>query len=42
MFCCPSIIVYQYNETNVMQFLFSLLRLKYLYILKHYFLILRR
>jgi hypothetical protein len=28
MFCWPCIIVYQYNETNVMYFSFSLLRIK--------------
>jgi hypothetical protein len=34
MFCLPYIIVYQYSETNVMQFLFSLLRIKGLYMLR--------
>jgi hypothetical protein len=39
MFCCPCIIrvVYQYSTTNVMHFLFSLLRIKGLY--KLYFVI---
>jgi hypothetical protein len=31
MFCWPCIIEYQYNETNVMHFSFSLLRIKSLY-----------
>jgi hypothetical protein len=31
MFCWPCIIVYQYNETNVMHFLLNLLRIKGLY-----------
>jgi hypothetical protein len=31
MFCWPNIIVYQYNETKVMHFLFNLLRFKGLY-----------
>jgi hypothetical protein len=31
MFCWPCIIVYQYSETNVMYFLFILLRIKGLY-----------
>jgi hypothetical protein len=31
MFCWPCIIVYQYSETNVMHFLFNLLRIKGLY-----------
>jgi hypothetical protein len=31
MFCWPCITVYQYSETNVMHFLFSLLRIKGLY-----------
>jgi hypothetical protein len=34
MFCWPCIIVYQYNETNVMQFLFNLLRIKSLYMFR--------
>jgi hypothetical protein len=34
IFCWPYIIVYQYNETNVMQFLFSLLRIKGLYMFR--------
>jgi hypothetical protein len=33
-FCWPCIIVYQYSETNVMQFLFSLLRIKGLYMFR--------
>jgi hypothetical protein len=31
MFCWPCTIVYQYSETNVMNFLFNLLRIKSLY-----------
>jgi hypothetical protein len=31
MFCLPCITVYQYRETNLMHFLFSLLRIKGLY-----------
>jgi hypothetical protein len=31
MFCWPCIIVYHYNETNVMHFSFNLLRIKSLY-----------
>jgi hypothetical protein len=34
MFCWPCIIVYQYSETNVMRFLFSLLRTKGLYMFR--------
>jgi hypothetical protein len=34
MFCWPCIIVYQYNETNVMHFSFSLLRIKDLYMFR--------
>jgi hypothetical protein len=34
MFCWPCIIVYQYNETNVMHFLFNLLRIKGLYLFR--------
>jgi hypothetical protein len=34
MFCWPCIIVYQYNETKVMHFSFSLLRIKGLYIFR--------
>jgi hypothetical protein len=34
MFCWPCIIVYQYSETNVMNFLFSLLRIKGLYMFR--------
>jgi hypothetical protein len=34
MFCWPCIIVYQYSETNVMHFLFSLLRIKGLYMFR--------
>jgi hypothetical protein len=34
MFCWPYITVYQYNETNMMHFLFSLLRIKGLYIFR--------
>jgi hypothetical protein len=33
-FCWPSITVYQYNETNVMHFLFNLLRIKGLYVFR--------
>jgi hypothetical protein len=33
MFCWPCITVYQYSETNVMHFLFSLLRIKDRYVL---------
>jgi hypothetical protein len=36
------IIVYQYNETNVMHFSFNLLRIKCLYMFEHYLLSLRR
>jgi hypothetical protein len=32
----------QYSKTNVMHFLFNLLRIKGLYMLEHYLLILRR
>jgi hypothetical protein len=32
LFCWPFIILYQYSETNMMHFLFSLLRIKGLYI----------
>jgi hypothetical protein len=42
MFYWPCIIVYQYNETNVMHFLFNLLRIKDLTCFKHYLFILRR
>jgi hydrogenase maturation factor len=31
MFCWPRIIIYQYSETNVMHFLFNLLRIKGIY-----------
>jgi hypothetical protein len=34
MFCWPCITVYQYNETNVMHFLFSLLIIKGLYVFR--------
>jgi hypothetical protein len=34
MFCWPCIIVYRYSETNVMHFLFNLLRIKGLYIFR--------
>jgi hypothetical protein len=34
MFCWPSITVYQYNETNVMQFSFDLWRIKGLYMFR--------
>jgi hypothetical protein len=34
LFCRQRIIVYQYSETNLMQFLFSLLRIKGLYIFR--------
>jgi hypothetical protein len=34
MFCWPCIIVYQYSETNVMHFLFSLLRINGLYMFR--------
>jgi hypothetical protein len=34
MFCWPCIIVYQYSETNVMHFLFNLLRIKGLYMFR--------
>jgi hypothetical protein len=34
MFCRPGIIVYQYNETNVMHFSFNLLRIKSLHLLR--------
>jgi hypothetical protein len=34
MFCWPCIIVYQYNETNVMHFSFSLLKIKSLYMFR--------
>jgi hypothetical protein len=34
MFCRPCIIVYQYNESNVMHFSFSLLRIKGLYMFR--------
>jgi hypothetical protein len=34
MFCLPCITVYQYSETNVIHFLFSLLRIKSLYIFR--------
>jgi hypothetical protein len=32
MFCLPCITVYQYSETNVMHILFSLVRIKGLYL----------
>jgi hypothetical protein len=34
MFCWPCIIAYQYSETKVMDFLFSLLRIKGLYMFR--------
>jgi hypothetical protein len=34
MFCWPFIIVYQYRETNVMYFVFNLLRIKDLYMFR--------
>jgi hypothetical protein len=34
MFCWPYIIVYQYSETNVMHFLFNLLRIKGFYMFR--------
>jgi hypothetical protein len=34
MFCSTCIIVYQYNETNVMQFSFNILRIKGLYMFR--------
>jgi hypothetical protein len=34
MFCWPCIRVYQYNETNVMRFSFSLLRINRLYVFR--------
>jgi hypothetical protein len=34
MFCCPCIIIYQCSKTNVMHFLFSVLRIKGLYIFR--------
>jgi hypothetical protein len=34
MFCWPCIIVYQYSETNMMHFLFNLLRIKGLYMFR--------
>jgi hypothetical protein len=34
MFCWPCIVVYQYNETNMMHFSFSLLRIKGLYVFR--------
>jgi hypothetical protein len=34
MFCWPCLIIYQYSETNVMHFLFSLLRIKGLYMFR--------
>jgi hypothetical protein len=34
MFCWPYFIVYQYGETNVMHFLFNLLRIKGLYMFR--------
>jgi hypothetical protein len=34
MFCWPCIVVYQYNETNVMHFSFNLLRIKCLYMFR--------
>jgi hypothetical protein len=34
MFCFPCIVVYQYSKTNVMHFLFSLLRIKGLYMFR--------
>jgi hypothetical protein len=37
MFCWPCIIVYQYNETKVMHFSFSLLRIKSLYMFRALF-----
>jgi hypothetical protein len=42
MFCWPCFIVYQYNEPNVMLFLFNLLRIKASTLFEHYMLILRR
>jgi hypothetical protein len=37
MFCWTCIIVYRYNETNMMHFLFILLRIKSLYMLRALF-----
>jgi hypothetical protein len=34
MFCSPCITVYQYSETNLMHFLFSLLKIKGLYMFR--------
>jgi hypothetical protein len=34
MFCCPCIIVHQYSETNVMHFLFHLLKINGLYMFR--------
>jgi hypothetical protein len=34
MFCWPCIIIYQYSETNVMHFLFTLLRINGLYMFR--------
>jgi hypothetical protein len=34
IFCWPCIIVYQYSETNVMQFLFNLLSIMGLYVFR--------
>jgi hypothetical protein len=42
MFCCPCIVIYQYSETNVMHYLFNLLRIKASTYFEHYLLILRR
>jgi hypothetical protein len=42
MFCWPCIIVYQYNETNMMHFWSNLLRIKASACFEHYLLTLRR
>jgi hypothetical protein len=42
MFYWPCIVVYQYSKTNVMHFLFNLLRIKGLLCFEHYLLIFRR
>jgi hypothetical protein len=42
MFCWPCIIIYYYHETNVMHFLFNLLRIKASTCFEHYLLNLRR
>jgi hypothetical protein len=34
MFCLPGIIIYRYSETNVMHFVFNLLRIKGLYMFR--------